>query len=57
MSTVNWETPQASFPTARVDPQVGIFLSPLNTNHGFYYLTARGKDKKQTAACRPHINP
>ena len=35
-STVQWETRQASFPTGRVGPQVGIFLSPLNTNDGFY---------------------
>ena len=43
-STVQWETQQASFPTGMVDPRVGIFLSPLNTNDGFYlshpcYLT------------------
>ena len=31
-----WETRQASFPTETVDPRVGIFLSPLNTNDGFY---------------------
>ena len=35
-STVQWETRQASFPTATVGPRVGIFLSPLNTNDGFY---------------------
>ena len=35
-STVRWETRQASFPTGTVGPQVGIFLSPLNTNDGFY---------------------
>ena len=36
-----WETRQASFPTGTVGPQVGIFLSPLNTNAGFYlsYMT------------------
>ena len=34
-STVQWETRQASFPTGMVCPQVGIFLSPLNTNDGF----------------------
>ena len=26
---------EASFPTGTVDPRVGIFLSPLNTNDGF----------------------
>ena len=31
-----WETQQASFPTGMVDPRVGIFLSTLNTNDGFY---------------------
>ena len=35
-STVQWETRQASFPTGTVGPGVGIFLSPLNTNDGFY---------------------
>ena len=35
-STVQWETWQASFPTGTVGPRVGIFLSPLNTNDGFY---------------------
>ena len=40
-STVQWETRQASFPTGTVGPRVGIFLSPLNTNDGFYlsYMT------------------
>ena len=39
-STVQWETSQASFPTGTLDPQVGIFGSPLNTNDVFYiYLT------------------
>ena len=35
-------TRQASFPTGTVGPRVGIFLSPLNTNDGFYlsYMTA-----------------
>ena len=27
---------QASFPTGTVGPRVEIFLSPLNTNDGFY---------------------
>ena len=35
-STLQWETRQASFPTGTVGPRVGIFLSPLNTNDGFY---------------------
>ena len=30
------KTRQASFPTGRVGPRVWIFLSPLNTNDGFY---------------------
>ena len=40
-SNVQWETRQASFPTGTVGPRVGIFLSPLNTNDGFYlsYMT------------------
>ena len=35
-STVQWETRQASFPNGTVGPRVEIFLSPLNTNDGFY---------------------
>ena len=27
---------KTSFPTGTVGPRVGIFLSPLNTNDGFY---------------------
>ena len=44
-STIQWETRQASFPTGTVDPQVGIFLSPLNTNNGFYlsYMDTHGR--------------
>ena len=43
-STVHRKTRQVSFPTGTVGPRVGIFLSPLNTNDGFYlsypcYLT------------------
>ena len=41
-STVQWETRQASFPTGTVGPRVGIFLSLLNTNDGFY-LSHMGK--------------
>ena len=48
-STVQWETRQASFPTGTVGPRVGIFLSPLDTNDGFYLshkpVPALGKDK------------
>ena len=55
-STVRWETWQASFPTGTVGPRVGIFLSPLNTNDGFYLshipVPASGKDRKRTAARR-----
>ena len=55
-STVQWETRQASFPTGTVGPQVGIFLSPLNTNDGFYLsdipVPVRGK-----AARWPHGVP
>ena len=34
--TLGSTVPVASFPTGTVDPRVGIFLSPLNTNDGFY---------------------
>ena len=51
-STGQWETRQASFPTGTVGPQVGIFMSPLNTNDGFYLshtlVPAQGKDKKNS---------
>ena len=62
-STVQWETWQASLPAGTVGPWVGIFLSPLDTNDGFYLshillsyipVPALGKDKKRTAARRPH---
>ena len=58
-SIIQWETRQASFLTGTVGPWVGIFLSPLNTNDGFYLshtpIPALGKDKKKrTAARRPH---
>ena len=39
---VQWETRQASFPTGTLGPRVGIFLSPLTTNDGFY-LSHMGK--------------
>ena len=44
--TVQWETRQASFPTGTVGPRVRIFLSPLNTNDGFY-LSHMGRDVRQ----------
>ena len=54
-STIQWETWQASFPTGTVGPRVGIFLSPLNTNDGFYLshkpVPALGKDKNNE---KPH---
>ena len=57
-STVQSESRQASIPTGMVDPWVGIFLSPLNTNNGFYLshipVPARGKDKKRTTARQLH---
>ena len=56
-STVKWETRQASFPTGTVGPWVGIFLSPLNTNDGFYLSHTYpyqpvGKIRKE----QPHIS-
>ena len=30
-------TQHASFPTGTMDPRVGIFLSLLNTNDGYYF--------------------
>ena len=57
-SNVQWETRQASFPTGTVGPRVGIFLSPLNTNDGFYLshipVPTRGKDKKRTVTRWPY---
>ena len=48
---------KALFPTGTVGPRVGIFLSPLDTNDGFYLshipVPARGKNKERTAARRP----
>ena len=32
-----WETRLAEFPTGTVDPRVGIFLEPLNTNDRFFF--------------------
>ena len=49
-STVQWETWQASFPTGTVGPRVGFFLSPLNTNDGFYLSHI-----PVTAARRPQV--
>ena len=54
------ETRQAWFPTGTVGPRVWIFLSPLNTNDGFYLshmpIPTRGKDKKRTATRRPFVD-
>ena len=50
-STVLRKTQQAFFPTGKVGPQVGIFLSPLITNERFYLshipVKAHGKDKNE----------
>ena len=58
-SIVQWETREASFLTGTVGPRVGIFLSPLDTNDGFYLshiiVPARWKYKKRTAARRSHV--
>ena len=63
-STVQWETRQASLPTGTVGPRVGFFLSPLNTNDGFYLsripVPACGKEKtnsRTSAAHWSHVNP
>ena len=59
-STVQWETRQASFPTGTVGPRVGIFLSPRNTNDGFYLshtpVQALGKFKKRITTRWPHVD-
>ena len=47
-STIQWETRQASFPTGTVGPWVGIFLSPLSTNDGFYLSHMDKKTEIQT---------
>ena len=53
--TFQWETRLAEFPTGTLGPRVGIFLSPLNTNDGFYLshipVPARGKDQNE----QPHV--
>ena len=46
----------ASFPTGTVGPRVGIFLSPLNTNDGFYlsypcYLILERADDISVCTC------
>ena len=45
-------------PTLGSTVHLGIFMSPLNTNEGFYIshipISAHGKDKKRTAARKPH---
>ena len=37
-----WEPRQASFPTGTVDPRVGSFMSPLNTNNNSTFLVHTG---------------
>ena len=61
-STIKWETRLAWFPTGTVGPQVGIFLSPLNTNDGFYLFhkpcTSQSKRSNTHDAARwPHVDP
>ena len=60
-STFKWEAWQASFPTGAVAPRVGIFLSTVDTNDGFYLshmpVPAHWKDKKRTATRQPHVDP
>ena len=48
-----WETRQALFPTGTVDPRVGIFLSPPNTNDGFL-LSHPGVVQVK---CMPQLHP
>ena len=45
VSTVQWETRQASFPTGTVGPRVGIFLEPMNTNDGFFFSYTTSSDR------------
>ena len=56
-SKIQWETWQTSFPIGTVGPWFWTFLSPLNTNDGFYLsqipVLARGKDKNRKATRRP----
>ena len=51
------ETLQASFATGTVGPQVRIFLSPLNTNDGFYlsYTPVPAGVEKITKNEQPHV--
>ena len=54
--------PRVHHSVGTVDPQVGICLSPLDTNDGFYLshtpVTALRKDKKndRSAARWPHVD-
>ena len=47
-STIQWESLQASFPTGTVGPQVGIFLSPLDTNDRFFFSYTNSKFSNNT---------
>ena len=38
MHLFQWETRLAEFPTGTMNPRVEIFLSPLNTTDGFFFL-------------------
>ena len=53
------EKSQVLFPTGTVDPRVGIFLSPLGTNNGFYlsHLPVPASTEDQTTTCRSHAGP
>ena len=46
---------KASFPTGTVDPRVGISLSPLNTNDGFFFLCNTSLYKKEKILMRTII--
>ena len=49
------ETRQASFLTGTVRPQVGIFLSPLNTTMDFIYLTYPYQPMRKMKSEHPHV--
>ena len=49
------ETRQASIPTGTVDPRVGIFLSPLNTNDGFYLSHTPYQPVGKTNIVQSHV--
>ena len=54
-SSVQLETQHASFPTGTVGPQVGIFLSPLNTNDGFSLFHMVKQRNSQSGVREIHI--